>query len=74
MGSTGKVKYADFKSFVETVYSKRPQVNEITASVRATMSMNNTNASFLTSDNFVIQAKPNADRDELLKLMRANNL
>lgn len=60
MGSTGKVKYADFKSFVETVYSKRPQVNEITASVRATMSMNNTNASFLTSDNFVIQAKPNA--------------
>lgn len=60
MGSTGNVKYADFKSFVETVYSKRPQVNEITASVRATMSMNNTNASFLTSDNFVIQAKPNA--------------
>lgn len=60
MGSTGKVKYADFKSFVETVYSKRPQVNEITASVRATMSMNNTNASFMTSDNFVIQAKPNA--------------
>lgn len=60
MGSTGKVKYEDFKSFVETVYSKRPRVNQITANVRATMSMNNTNASFLTSDNFVIQAKPNA--------------
>ena len=60
MGSTGKVKYADFKSFVETVYTKRPKVNDITATVRATMSMSNTNASYLTSDEFIIKAKPNA--------------
>lgn len=60
MGSTGKVKYADFKSFVETVYSKRPRVNEISAIVRVTMSMNNTNASYLNSDEFIIKAKPDA--------------
>ena len=61
MGSTGKVKYADFKKFVENTYGKKPVVNDLQAKVRATLSMNgNTNASFLDSENFIIKAKPDA--------------
>lgn len=39
MGSTGKVKYADFKKFVENTYGKKPVVNDIQATVRATLSI-----------------------------------
>lgn len=61
MGPTGKVKYADFKKFVENTYGKKPVVNDLQAKVRATLSMNgNTNASFLDSENFIIKAKPDA--------------
>lgn len=61
MGSTGNVKYADFKTFVENTYGKKPVVNDITATVRATFSIGgSTNASYVDSENFSVKAKPDA--------------
>jgi len=60
LGSTGKVKYADFKTFVENTYGKKPVANDIAAIVRATFSMSGTNASFLDSETFTVKAKPDA--------------
>lgn len=57
MGSTGKVAFNEFKKYVEETYGKRPQERELPAQAKVTFS-NGTTASYLTSENFTVKAKP----------------
>lgn len=57
MGSTGKVSFAEFKEYVENTYGKRPMERDLPAQAKVTFS-NGTTASYLTSENFTVKAKP----------------
>ena len=57
MGSTGKVSFAEFKKYVEETYGKRPMERDLPAQAKVTFS-NGATASYLTSENFTVKAKP----------------
>ncbi len=57
MGSTGKVAFSELKEYVESTYGKRPVERDIPAQAKVTFS-NGTTATYLTSENFVVKAKP----------------
>lgn len=57
ISSTGKMSYADLKSYVEATYGKRPTERDITSSIKAILS-NGSTASILTSENFIVKTKP----------------
>ena len=57
MGSTGKIAFQEFKTYVESTYGKRPQERELPAKAKVTFS-NGSTASYFVSDDFVVKAKP----------------